>query len=133
MMVCHWTGIHWNGQELGFKVFQEVVRRLHARFDNLLWMKLSELARYWAAKELTRIEKLDGSVVFDAPFASPDFTVKVPARAGSTPSLSRAGTPLTLREVSSRLELRSGTWFREANDLIVCFDLAKGRSQLNVS
>ncbi len=133
VMVCHWTGIHWNGQELGFKVFQEVVRRLHARFDNLLWMKLSELARYWAAKELTRIEKVGGDVVFHAPYASPDFTVRVPARAGSTPNLSRAGVPLTLREVSSRLELKSGTWLREPDDLVVCFDLARGRSQLNVS
>ena len=35
LMVAHWTGIYWNGQELGFKIFQEVVRRLHARFDNL--------------------------------------------------------------------------------------------------
>ena len=52
LMLAHWTGIYWNGQELGFKIFQEVVRRLHARFDHLLWMKLSEVARYWAAKEL---------------------------------------------------------------------------------
>ena len=35
LMVCHWTGIYWNGQELGFRIFQEVVRRLHARFDHL--------------------------------------------------------------------------------------------------
>ena len=56
VMMSHWTGIHWNGQELGFQVFQEVVRRLHARFDHLVWMKLSEMSRYWAAKALTRIE-----------------------------------------------------------------------------
>ena len=35
LMLAHWTGIYCNGQELGFKIFQEVVRRLHARFDNL--------------------------------------------------------------------------------------------------
>ncbi len=133
VMVCHWTGIYWNGQELGFKVFQEVVRRLRARFDNLLWMKLSELARYWAAKELTRIERLDGTLVFHAPFASPDFTVRVPARAGATPGLSHDGTPVALRETTSRLGLKAGTWFRDANDLLVCFDLAKGRSHLNFS
>ncbi len=133
MMVCHWTGIHWNGQELGFKVFQEVVRRLHARFDNILWMKLSELSRYWAAKELTRIETPDGTVVFLAPFASPNYTVRVQARAGTTPSITRAGMTMTLREVSTRLELKPGTWFRESNALIVCFDLAKGRSTLNLS
>jgi hypothetical protein len=57
LMVCHWTGIYWNGEELGLKIFQEVVKRLRARFDNLHWMKLSEVSRYWAARELTRIEE----------------------------------------------------------------------------
>ncbi len=57
IMVCHWTGIYWNGRELGFEVFKEVVRRLTARYDHLLWMKLSEVARYWAARELTRVER----------------------------------------------------------------------------
>ena len=55
-MVAHWTGLYANGQELGFRVFQEVVRRLQARYDHLLWMRLSEVARYWAARELTGIE-----------------------------------------------------------------------------
>ena len=76
IMVCHWTGIYWNGQELGFQIFQEVVRRLHARFDGLVWMKLNEIARYWAAKELTRIERETGAIAFRAPFACPDFTVQ---------------------------------------------------------
>ncbi len=132
MMVCHWTGIYWNGQELGFKVFQEVVRRLHARFDNLLWMKLSELARYWAAKELTRIEKVGGAVVFDAPFASPDFTVRVAALTAPSPRLTSNGAPMLLREVASQLKLKSGTWLRETNGVVVSFDLPKGRSQLNL-
>ena len=53
-MVCHWTGIHFYGQVLGFQIFQQVVRRLGERFGpKILWMKLSEIARYWAAKELT--------------------------------------------------------------------------------
>ena len=42
IMACHWPGIYFNGQEVGFKIFQEVVRRLHAAYDNLIWMKLSD-------------------------------------------------------------------------------------------
>ena len=49
--------MYFNGQEVGFKIFQEVVQRLHDAYDNLIWMKLSEIARYWAARELTRIER----------------------------------------------------------------------------
>ena len=44
IMVCHWPGISFNGERVGFNIFKEAVTRLHARYDNLLWMKLSEIA-----------------------------------------------------------------------------------------
>ena len=52
VMACHWPGIYFNGTEAGFRNFQEVVLRLHAGFDNPVWKKNGESARYWAAKEL---------------------------------------------------------------------------------
>ena len=79
ILVCHWPGIYFNGDEVGFKIFQEVVRRMHARYDHLIWMKLSEIARYWAAKELTQISRQGNRIVLDAPFASPRFTVRLKA------------------------------------------------------
>jgi hypothetical protein len=132
LMVAHWTGIHWNGQELGFKVFQEVVRRLHARFDNVIWMKLSELTRYWAAKELTRIERNQNELTFHAPFACPAFTVKIPAGNNAIPRLVTSGQSAPLMEVSRPLELRSGTWTRVGADVTACFDLVKGESKIRV-
>ncbi|MBM4032370.1 MAG: hypothetical protein FJ291_11350 [Planctomycetes bacterium] len=60
IIVSHWTGIYFNGEEEGFKTFQEAVRRLQAKYGRLIWMKLSEIARYWAAKELTQIESGGG-------------------------------------------------------------------------
>ena len=127
-MVCHWTGIYYNGQEVGFKVFQEVVRRLHERYDNLTWMKLSEMARYWAAKELTAIERQGGAVKLDAPFACPGFTVAMqgaggPVRLGEQP----------LEEVAKKLDLRPGTWTAEGGGATVCFDLRRGRSGLRLA
>ena len=132
LMLAHWTGIYWNGQELGFKVFQEVVRRLHARFDNLVWMKLSEVARYWAAKELTRIERHGKEVAFHAPFACPGFTVKVPSAAAATPKLSTSGPIGSFKEVSHALELRSGSWTRVGQSVLVCLDLPRGESKMTV-
>jgi hypothetical protein len=42
LIVCHWTGIYWNGRQLGFEVFREVERRLRAGYaDRIRWMKLS--------------------------------------------------------------------------------------------
>lgn len=129
----HWTGIWWNGQELGFKIWQEVVRRLHARFDNLLWMKLSEVSRYWAAKELTRIERAGNRITFRAPFACPNFTVQFPAPPNAVPRFTSGPQPVALREVKRPLDLTSGTWHRAEQTMTVCFDLPKGASELALS
>lgn len=130
MMVCHWTGIHWNGEEKGFKVFQEVVRRLHARFDHLTWMKLSELSRYWAAKELTQITLANGTIHFQTPFACSHFTLSIPNNENGTPFLLHKESTQPLKEVSSRLHLQSNTWCREKSKVITCLDLPKGETKL---
>ncbi len=132
LMLAHWTGIHFNGEETGFKIFQEVVRRLHARFDHLLWMKLSEVARYWAAKELTRIEREANRVTLRAPFACPQFTVKVSARGDAAPRLTVKGEPAPLKEVPRALDLQGATWTRAGDAVTVCFDLPRGVAQLAV-
>lgn len=132
IMVCHWPGIYFNGEEVGFRIFQEVVRRLHARYDNLVWMKLSEIARYWAAKELTRIERLLDGVSFQAPFACPDFTVRLPAPPTAVPRLFIQGQSVPLTEVAQPLQLESGTWARQGAEVLICFDLPKGTSRLQV-
>lgn len=131
-MVCHWPGIYYNGEEIGFNIFKEVVRRVHARYDNLIWLKLSEIARYWAARELTRIERVGGRVQFRAPFAAPRFTVRMPSDRPVVPHLSTGGTSQPLTEARSILALTSGTWVREADSVIVCFDLPKGNSYVEL-
>ncbi len=126
VLVCHWPGIYYNGEELGFKIFQEVVKRLHRAYDHLVWMTFSEISRYWAAKELTRIEKAERGVTLQAPFACPAFTLR----------LAGAGTPkqpLGLKEVASPLKLESGTWTRTPEGVIVCFDLPKGASRVELA
>lgn len=130
IMVCHWPGIYFNGQEVGLKIFQEAVRRLHARYDNLLWMKLSEIARYWAAKELTRIERQDNRITLHAPFATSRFTLSVVGAAAGASKLTAAGKAQTLVEVSRALDLKPGSWTRSGAETLVCFDLPKGRCEL---
>lgn len=127
MMVCHWTGIWWNGEEKGFKVFQEVVKRLHARFNNLIWMKLSELARYWAAKECTAMTAGNNTVNFQAPWACPDFTVEFALPQGRR--VSQNGKPLTETTVD---KLKAGHWSRRGESAVACFDLVKGKSGLEI-
>jgi hypothetical protein len=132
VMYCHWPGIYFNGAESGFNILKEVTRRLHASHDNLIWMKLSELARYWAAKELTTIGATASAVAFRAPFACPEFTVKYSMRQGVTkaPVLRAGDTQVALQEVDDSLKLRKGTWTRQGSEVAACFDLPKGNSTL---
>jgi hypothetical protein len=132
LMLAHWTGIYFNGYEVGFNIFKEVVKRLGARFDNLIWMKLSEVSRYWAAKELTKLERNGNAVAIRAPFACPDFTVRLAIKDGGAPRLRAGGTETPLNEVASPLKLVSGSWCRKGDSLSVCFNLPKGESKLEL-
>ena len=66
-------------------------------------MKLSEVARYWAAKELTRIEPHGTRIAFRAPFACPDFTVRFKGPENAAPEFRAAGNALPLKEVANLL------------------------------
>jgi hypothetical protein len=130
VLVCHWTGIHYNGEERGFKVFQEVVKRLESRFEMVRWMKLSEISRYWAAKELTKIEKTERGIRFSAPFACPEFTVKMEKAPAGALTLASGGESVPLREVKTAKDLSKSTWRRDRDGVVVCVDLPKGNSEL---
>jgi hypothetical protein len=137
IMVCHWPGIYFNGQEIGFGILRDVVRRLHAAFDNLAWMKLSEIARYWAARELTRMERPGpGVLAVQAPFACTEFTLRL-SQAGqfrpsqiNTAKLTAQGNETRLTPVADARRLASGTFHRRGETLTVCFDLPRGASRL---
>ena len=131
VMMSHWTGIYWNGQELGFKVFQEVVRRLHARFDNLVWMKLSEIARYAAASALTRIDAAGRTRRVPRAVCLPDVHLqsarpKTPARRLDSSAAGVDQPPFT--RVQRPLDLSAGRWCDTRDGRVICLDLPKGRS-----
>jgi hypothetical protein len=132
LLVCHWPGIYYNGDELGFNIFKEIVRRVHARYDNLLWMKNSEIARYWAAKELTQIEYEPGRITLTAPFACADFTLQLAVRSNAEPTVTHAGEMTRLKEAGDPLDLMSGTAHRNDEQTIICITLEKGRTVIDV-
>lgn len=130
LMVCHWTGIHFNGLELGFDVFREVVRRLKAAFDNLIWMKLSEVSRYWAARELTET-RVDGRTLkFSAPYRCSDFTVQFKPGSADTIVFQTDSGEQSLEKVTHRRNLRTGSWHLDGSTAVACVELPKGSSQL---
>lgn len=132
VLVCHWPGIYCNGHETGFRIFQEVVRRLEATYDDLVWMKNSELARYWAAKELTGSTSTAEGVQFQAPFACPAFTVRLhKSILMGQPVVTRGDQRFVLKEVANRRQLVAGTWCRDGADVVACWDLVKGVNLLS--
>lgn len=132
MMLAHWTGIYHNGKELGFTIMQEVVKRLHAKYDNLHWMKLGGLARYWAAKELTAITSAGGLISFNAPFACAEFTVRWKGAVTRAPLHHAGDASVELKEAARLLDLKPGTWCRDGDQSVACFALPKGASELRV-
>jgi hypothetical protein len=123
----------------GFKIFQEVVRRLNEAYDHLTWMKLSQIARYWTARELTRIERpAPGQFTLHAPFGCPAFTLRI-TLAGPIASrpitrvrTSAHGKDVPLAPAGSLRQLEPGTFHSKDRTLTVCFDLAHGLSRLTI-
>ncbi len=132
ILVCHWPGIYFNGEKIGFNIFKEIVKRVHERYDHLRWMKLSEIARYWAAKELTAIGRDGPRVALRAPFAAPAFTLAVAGEVGPGPAVEAAGKRTPLKRAASKKTLAPGTWAPDGNETLLCFDLLKGASTLHL-
>ena len=130
IMVCHWPGIYYNGEEIGFNIFKEVVTRLHAKYDHLIWMKLSEISRYWAARELTGIDHIGEKVEFNAPYACPEFTFRVARPHGKRPVLNAGPDQSAPEQTRTLLKLESNRWCSEGTDAAICIDLPKGASRL---
>src|SRR5258706_16012394 len=100
-------------------------------FRSLVWMKLSEVSRYWAARELSRIERAGNGITFHAPFACPAFTVRMPVSASTVPRfIAGAQPPVSYPEVHRSLDLKSNTWWRDGQEMVICFDLPKGVSRI---
>lgn len=130
VMLCHWPGLYNHGAKTGFAQFQQVVAAIDGRFrDRVLWMKISELARYWAARRLTKIQRQPDRVLLSAPFACPGFTIRL-AGPGGPPLLRHKGQPIPIREVTNRRDLKACTWLREKENTLLCFDLPKGQAEV---
>lgn len=128
IMVCHWPGIYYNGDKLGFNILKQIVQRLHQKYDHLIWMKLAEISRYWAAKELTTIEANNKNIQLSAPFAAKDFTLQVNSRIRNV----KINNLETLQQVSKKSDLKSNTFYSDRSESLLCFDLKKGKTEISI-
>ena len=135
VMLCHWPGMYCNGEKIGFKAFQRVVTSLKSRFDKqTLWMKVSEIGRYWAAKETTKLEVDASGVSIDASIGCPDFTFEVAGEQSDVLAWQANRKTMKLTRVSSFDQLSEGRFFVDEDDqkTTVCVPLTAGLCRLNL-
>jgi hypothetical protein len=133
VMLCHWPGLYSHGTKRGLEAFKRVVLALEGRFAHRTrWMTISAMARYAAARELTRVARDGATISLTAPFACPDFTLRAARPTGAPPVLSCGGRPVVLEEARAARDLAPGRFLRAEDGLRVCFDLPKGLSTLAV-
>lgn len=136
VMLCHWPGLYGNGNEEGYQQFQSIVLALANRYrDKTQWMKVSEIGRYWAAKELTKITATTDQITLKAPFACKQFTLRVARPAvGSISVLTQSykGQPSTteVTQAASAKTLEPGKFILDGSDLVLCFNLERGQTTI---
>jgi len=129
IMVCHWPGIYYNGEKVGFNILKEIKKRLDQKYDHLIWMKLSEIARYWAAKELTSVSINKNKIILKAPFSTAGFTLKLNTSVRN-PRIKSESEEKPLVRIKDDKALMHGTWYSDKTGSVLCFDLEKGISDL---
>jgi hypothetical protein len=132
IIVCHWPGVYFNGEKIGFNILKEVKTRLDQKYDNLTWMKLSEISRYWAARELTEIAFSKDILALKAPFGTPGYTIRV-NQSVQNPRLRIKGEDIPFARIKDLKELKEGTYYTDRNGTVLCFNLEKGRNELLLS
>lgn len=136
-MLCHWPGMFCNGEEVGYRIFQGAVKRVNAHYGKrVIWMKVSEMARYWAAKELTElVRETDGSARLRSPYPAPGFTLKLKSKSKTPPVLltgeDRTRIPLTEAN-PTQIGLENNQWRRVGDAVELCFELPKGVSRVTL-
>lgn len=132
VLVGHWPGFYFGGEEVGFNVLKEVKRRL-SLFDpdgtRTLWMKTSEIGHYEMARRLSdiavRVQGEQEVIEVSTQFPSGRFTLELDA-----PLRRVAVNGGELREVKSKRDFASGTFWREGRRTFVAFDLGAGTTEL---
>ncbi len=128
VLVGHWPCFFANDQ-VGFKVLKTVKRRLDA-YDpdgtRTLWMKNSEIAHYWMARELAEILPEPGGLRVRSRFPTANFTVSM-----DRPLRRARVNGLDLKPVRSRRDFREGSFLVEGSQTYLAFRLDSGETALS--
>ena len=123
IMVSHWPGFYFQGEEVGFNVFKTVVQRLN-QLDTILWMKTSEIAHYWMARAMADITDTAEGCEITSPISCARFTLRL----SNAPAANWTVNGAPLREVGKLGLLESRTWVKEGEEVVMAFALPAGKT-----
>lgn len=125
VMVAHWPGFYFEGEEIGFNIFKVVVERIN-RLPNILWMKTSQIARYWMTREMVQFVPAEDGCVVSSPIACERLTLRLSPAAPGRWFID----DVPLRHVPDSASLEAGTWARDGGDVLAAFDLTAGQTTI---
>jgi hypothetical protein len=138
-LVCHWQTLYSDGSREGLRALDTAAARLaRAHGPRLIWLTLSEIARYRAASEACRIDlhsSDDGwAIELDSPFECPDFTISLPSTVpvGQVALHTEQGAALLACAQAHEPLLPINTWRQDGNRISLCFDLRRGQQTLSL-
>ncbi|MEO1527699.1 MAG: hypothetical protein AAFX06_19895 [Planctomycetota bacterium] len=132
VMLCHWPGMYCNGAKTGFKAFQRIVTSIQSRFEKQTqWMKVSEIGRYWAAKETTTFSQDESGLQIHASIKCRDFTFEFGAEVERC-SFVEGANQVPLRRVDRLDQLAEGRFVSREGKTTVCVELSTGTSVLTL-
>ncbi len=126
IMVCHWPGIWYNGDKIGFSILKEVVSRLRQKYNNLIWMRQNDIARYWVARTLTKISAGKNALNLRAPFAAGGFTLRLNFPVSKVSIKNELEENRPLKRIDKGDILKQDSWYSDNKESILCFELKKG-------
>lgn len=133
VLVGHWPGFYYGGEEVGFAVLKEVKRRLDA-YDpdgsKTHWMKTSAIGHYWMARMLSDLvvtaEEAGGwRIAISTRFPTADFTLTFDAPASRVQVEGE-----DLLQVYGRADFAEGTFLVEGKRTAIAFDLKVGATTI---
>lgn len=131
VLVGHWPGFYFGGEEVGFRILKEVKRRLDAYdpdHSRTIWMKTSEIGRYWMARQLSDITLSGDGAVVNTRFPAARFTLEFKGCRADAVQVDEA----ELVRVRDRRSFRSGAFLVEGDATFVAFDLPEGETRLHL-
>ncbi len=133
VMCSHWQGFYGlhNDDRRGFNVLQTVVSRLKQldpRGERTAWRKCSEITNYACARELATVSAQNNTITLDLPLRVPEFTLKITG----VQVRGVAVDGVALREVHSRAQFNSGTFYREGDTTLLAFDPKQRKVRVEV-